>query len=191
MPHSNKKVEVCLDDRAREELGTLVRSGAAPARRVRIARVLLMADQDRREGHRPDWYIAECVGISLRQVCRIRQQFARERVLPTIQGKQRADAGIPKKLDGQAEARLVTLCCSTPPDGHQRWTLQLLVDELGRLSVVTSVCCETVRQCLKKTDLSLGKRSGSASRKRTGRDSWRTWRKSSMSTANRTTKRTR
>ncbi len=191
MPHSNKKVEVCLDYRTRKELETLVRSGTAPAGKVRNARILLMADKDRREGHRPDWYIAECVGISIRQICRIRQQFAREGAVPTIQRKQRADAGIPKKMDGQAEAQLVTLCCSEPPEGHQRWTLQLLVDELGRLSVVTSVCRETVRRCLKKIDSSPGKRSGSASRKRTGQDSWPIWKKPLISTTNRTTKRIR
>jgi len=47
----------------------------------------LMADEDRRNGHRPDWYIAEQVGLSLRQICRIRQQFAREGLEPTLQRK--------------------------------------------------------------------------------------------------------
>ena len=50
-----------------------------------------------------------------------------------------------------AAQQLVSLCCSTPPEGRSRWTLQLLVDELCRLQVVTSVCRETVRMCLKKT----------------------------------------
>jgi len=191
MPHTNRKVEVCLDDDTREELQVLVRSGTAPARKVRNARVLLMADEDRREGRRPDWYIAERVGVSERQVCRIRQQFARDGMGPTLERQRRSDAGIPKMFDGQAEAQLVSLCCSTPPEGRQRWTLQLLVDELCRLKVVTSVCPETVRKCLKKIGSSRGRRGGSASRKRTGRGSSPRWKRSSTSTAKPTTRPTR
>ena len=47
----------------------------------------------------------------------------------------------------------MTLCCGTPPEGRQRWTMQLLADELCRLKVVTHVCPETVRQTLKKNRL--------------------------------------
>lgn len=191
MAHSNAKLEVELDKLQRAELEALVRDGTASARRVRQARVLLLADEDRREGHRPDWYIAERTGISLRQICRIRQQFVHEGLLPALSRKRRADAGIPKMLDGEAEARLVTLCCSSPPDGRQRWTLQLLVDEMCRLKVVASVCRETVRKTLKKIASSRGKRNGSAFRKPTAPASWPTWSASSTSTKRRTTKRTR
>lgn len=177
MPHSNKKVEVCLSDELRQELETLSRSQSAPASQVRRARVLLFADEDRREGHRPDWYIAEQVEISLRQVVRIRQQFARDGLAPTLARKQRSDAGTPKKIDGDIEARLVTLCCSDPPAGRQRWTLSLLVDELSRMEVVASVCRETVRKTLKKIASNRGKPNASASPSETELASWPIWRK--------------
>jgi transposase len=112
-----------------------------------------MADEDRREGRNPDWYISQCVGVSERHVCRIRQRFVREGLASTIERKTRSDAGVPDKMDGKVEAQLVTLCCSEPPAGQQRWTLQLLVDELSRLKVVASVCRETVRKTLKKIAL--------------------------------------
>jgi hypothetical protein len=85
----------------------------------------------------------------------------------------------------------VTLCCSSPPKGRERWTLQLLCDELARLQIVESVCRETVRSCLKKTTLSLGGASASASRKRIGPGSLRKWKKFSTSTRRRTTRSTR
>jgi len=56
MPHPNRKVEVCLDEPVRRELQAVVRSGSAPASRVRKARVLLLADEDRREGQRTGRY---------------------------------------------------------------------------------------------------------------------------------------
>jgi hypothetical protein len=190
MAQPNEKAEVVLSHEQRKELEALVRDGTAPARRVRQARILLMADEDRRVGRNPDWYIAQCVGISERQVCRIRRRFVHEGCPSVLNRKTRADAGVPRKMDGEVEARLVTLCCSTPPDGRQRWTLQLLVDELCRLQVVTSVCRETVRQTLKKTVSSRGRRNASASPKRTMPGLLRTSRTSSTSTRKSTIPRT-
>jgi hypothetical protein len=191
MAQPNQKAEVVLGEDERKELESLVRDGTAAARRVRQARILLMADQDRREGRNPDWYIAECVGISERQVCRIRRRFVQDGVSSVLNRKPRSDAGVSRKMDGTVEARLVTLCCSTPPKGRQRWTLQLLVDELCRLQVVTSVCRETVRQTLKKIDSSRGRRNASASRRRTTPGSSRISRKSSTSTRKTTAPRIR
>jgi hypothetical protein len=58
------------------------------------------------------------------------------------------------KLDGEQEARLITLACSQPPKGRARWTLRLLADALVELELVESISHETVRQTLKKTSLS-------------------------------------
>ena len=61
-----------------------------------------------------------------------------------------------RRLDGQQEARLVALTCSAPPEGHKRWTLRLLADQLVELQVVESVSYETVRQALQQTGASRG-----------------------------------
>jgi hypothetical protein len=50
----------------------------------------------------------------------------------------------------------VALACSALPDGHARWALRLLADELVRLEVVDSISHETVRRTLKKTTSSRG-----------------------------------
>ena len=61
-----------------------------------------------------------------------------------------------RRLDGHQEARLVALTCSAPPEGHQRWTLRLLADQLVELQVVESVSYETVRQVLQQPGSSRG-----------------------------------
>jgi hypothetical protein len=94
-------------------------------------------------------------------------------------------------LDGVAEAHLITLCCSSPPEGRDHWTLQLLCDELGRLEIVESVCRETVRKCLKKIGSSLGGPKDSASRRTTGRDSSPVWKRSWTNTKSPTGRSTR
>lgn len=186
------KVELSIEERA--ELESLLRKQSVGASKQRRARILLLSDVSHPEGRRSDANIAELVNLSERQVVRIRQKFVRElsekSVVESCERKPRPPAPERRRLDGAAEARLVVLACSEPPEGFDRWTLQMLCDEMGRLKVVESVCPETVRQCLKKTNSSLGGRSGSASRKRIVRGSSRTWKPSSTSTKGRTTKRT-
>jgi hypothetical protein len=66
-----------------------------------------------------------------------------------------------RKLDGADEAQLIALACSEPPEGYARWSLRLLSERLVALEQVEieSVSHETVRQVLKKTNLSPGRTS--------------------------------
>ena len=188
MPDLSKKHRVVLSAAQRKELDGICRRQSVAAAKLRRARVLLMSDEGHPDGRRRDWEIAEAVGVCERQVVRIRQQFVRdgESVLD-----RKPRPSVPVKMDGAAEAQLVTLCCSRAPEGRERWTLQLLCDEMARLQVVESVCCETVRTSLKKTNLSLGRPNDSASRKRTVLASLRGRKRSSTSIRKRTTRGTR
>jgi hypothetical protein len=191
MPNSPRKVKVFLSPEVRSQLEAIARQTSTGVARVRRAKILLMADENHPDGGYPDSEIAEEVGICERQVVRIRQKFVRQGLQATLTREVRSDAGTQRVLDGKAEAHLITLACSTPPEGCDHWTLQMLVTKLKQLKVVKSVCCETVRQRLKKTDSSLGKVSGFASRKRTGRDSSPGWKRSLTFTTNPTTRSTR
>jgi transposase len=148
MPNTTTKLKVHLSAQERSELEQLCKQHSIGAAKLRRASVLLMSDEDHPDGRRHDWEIAEVVGISVRQVVRIRQRFVREGKIDLNRKPRPAVVG---KLDGDKQAQLVTLCCSEPPDGRERWTLQLLCDELARLKVVESVSRETVRKSLKKT----------------------------------------
>lgn len=186
----NAKLKVHLSAEQRDELEAICRQQSVAAAKVRRARILLLTDEDHPEGRRPDWQIAETVRLSVKQVGRVRQQFVREGD-GLLNRKRRTDAGVSKRLDGKAEAILVMLCCNEPPGDRPQWTLQLLCDELGRLQVVESVCRETVRKCLKKTNCNLGGWSGSASPQQIGRDSSPAWKHSSTPTTQSTTRVTR
>ena len=68
--------------------------------------------------------IAQDVGTTARTVERIRARYAEGGI-----GRALCDAprsGQPTKLDEQAEAHLVALACSDPPEGSDHWTLELL-----------------------------------------------------------------
>jgi len=64
--------------------------------------------------------------------------------------------GAKPKLTGELEAKLVLLACSEPPKGYARWTLRLLADQMIELGYIDDVSHVTVREWLKKTNLSLG-----------------------------------
>ena len=168
MPDLSQKRRVLLSAEQRSSMEAILRQQSVGVAKVRKARILLLSDENHPDGRRRDRDIAELVGLSERQVVRIRQQFVCEgdamlerKPLPPRAGK----------LDGKAEAQLITICCSKAPAGRNRWTLELLCDELCRLKVVKSISRETVRKYLKKTSLSRGMKSGSASRNRTAHGS--------------------
>ena len=64
-----------------------------------------------------------------------------------------------RKLDGKAEAQLIALSCGAAPQGRARWTLRLLAARLVELEIVDTISHEAVRQTLKKTPSSRGKKS--------------------------------
>ena len=175
MGNTAEKFKVDLTAAERSELEAVLRSQSVGAAKSRRARILLLSDVGHADGRRTDANIAELVGLSERQVVRIRQRFVRERgdspATDACERRPRPPAPDKRRLDGAGEARLVTLACSDAPAGRDHWTLQLLCDELVRLQVVESICPETVRRCLKKTSFSPGVSNGSASPRRTGRGS--------------------
>ena len=54
-----------------------------------------------------------------------------------------------RKVDGHAEARIIQMACSPAPEGHSRWTLQLL-EEKALIELDVPVGRETIRRTLKK-----------------------------------------
>jgi hypothetical protein len=57
-----------------------------------------------------------------------------------------------RKIDGDAEAHIIALSCSEPPEGFSQWSLRLLADKAVELHYIESVSHETKRRVLKKTN---------------------------------------
>ena len=93
-------------------------------------------------------------------VARVRRRFF-EVGLQAALNRRSPNRVYQRKLDGSAEAHLIALACSQPPEGRSRWTLRLLADRLVTLEQVEidSVSYQTVRRVLKKTNSSRGRSS--------------------------------
>jgi transposase len=177
---------VALSAEQRERLTEITRNGHAPAKKIRHAQVLLLSDGNRSGGRLTRDQIAEQLDMHVNSVDRIRKRFVTEGEAPALNRKPRVTPPNPPKIDGRVEAHLVAICCSQAPEGRTYWTLEMLADELKSRKLVTSVCVETVRKALKKTNCSRGGRSAGASRNATAPASSRKWKTSSTSMRRRT-----
>jgi len=148
-----KEYVVQLCESERRELRRLVSVGRAPARKLTHARILLAADV--RGPARSDAAIAEGLGVGLATVARVRKRFCKARLEAALNRRKHAKHRAPR-LDGEAEAHLIALACSKPPEGHGRWSLRLLAGRMVALEYVESVSHECVRQTLKRGRSSRG-----------------------------------
>ena len=152
---SAKKYHVTLTETQREELTRWSKSQRHSERERKRARILLLADEAKEGGASKDADIAAQVKVAPLTVNRVRQRFAERGLEPSLRRKEQEKRKV-RLLDGDAEAHLIALVCSAPPDGHTRWGLHLLKDTLIEQRIVNTISHEAVRQTLKKMNLSPG-----------------------------------
>lgn len=152
-----KKYKVTLTEAERSELEALISKGKSAARKLAHARILLACDEGADADRRPpsDTAVAAAVHVSRPTVERVRKAFVEEGLERALNAK-RPCRTRPPAFDGEREAKLIALACSTPPEGRARWTLHLLAEQLVELEVFESISRETVRQVLKKTSSNHG-----------------------------------
>ena len=143
------KYHVRLSEEERTELTKLTTTGRVAARRRLHAQVLLAADASAAGPALPDTVIAAALGVGLRTIGRARQRYVEEGLEAAVTPRPHLNHH-KRKVDGYAEAQLVALACSPPPEGQAHWTLRLLATEFVALDVGTDISHETVRRVLKK-----------------------------------------
>jgi transposase len=149
-----KRYIVTLTTEEHQSLEKLVKTGKS-ASQISHAHILLKADINHDDGGWKDQSIKEAFNISTRTIERVRQRFVEEGLENAL--KPRPSHTLKRRrIDGEAEAHLIALACSSPPEGHCRWTLRLLAEQFVEFGHMESISHESVRQVLKKTSLNLG-----------------------------------
>lgn len=152
-----KRFIVRLTAEERDRLEGIIKRGREAAYRRRHAQVLLLVDEGEQGPHLTDQAAADRTGFSRRTIEQIRERCVTEGLSTALERKRRQRERA-TRLDGEGEARLISLACSDAPEGRSRWTLQLLADKLVELEVVESISHECVRQVLKKHHQTLAKK---------------------------------
>ena len=142
----NVRYRVELSHAERTELRALLSGGKQEARKLKRAQILLAADAGA-----SDEAIAASVGVGGSTVYRTKRRFVLGNLEAALSEEPRP--GADRKLSGKEEALLVATACSNPPEGRARWTLELLADELVRLTEHGSLSRETVRRRLAENHL--------------------------------------
>ena len=117
------KVETCvmhkthlqLADGDREYLQLLVKKDTVSRKVFQRAQALLDLD-----GGATLQYAAAGAGVNYNRVAAWRDNY-KECGLQALYDKPRS--GRPIRIDGQQRAHITALACSTPPQGHARWSL--------------------------------------------------------------------
>ncbi len=149
-----KRYRVTLELFERDELEQLVNHGKADKRRLAHARILLNADESAWGPALADTEVAEICDTSVATIERVRKRFVEEGLENALSPYKTPKNRYSPKLDGDQEAKLIAIACSTPPEGRARWSLRLLADKMVELEYVDELSHETVRQTLKKTNSS-------------------------------------
>jgi transposase len=149
-----KKYIVSLTEPERKFLEQLTKKGKTAAYQMNHARILLKADINQGGGW-TDNKISESLNIGHATIERVRQRFVEEGIESALNRREQKNRR-PKIIDGEKEAYLIAIACGETPTGKGNWTIRMLADKMVELNYVEQVSTETIRQTLKKTNLSLG-----------------------------------
>jgi transposase len=148
---------VILTEDERKSLCELASKGKHNSQQILNALILLNCDKSELNvNYSINEEISRVLNISMKKIDRVKKRFVEEGLEVALNG-QESDRIYTKKVDGDAEAHLVALSCSQPPEGFARWSLRLLADKAVELGYFEDISHETVRRTLKKRNQTLAK----------------------------------
>ena len=147
----HKRYIVELTQEEREHLLAFISKGKASANALLRARILLKADAGPHGESWIDTRIAEALETNTTMIERVRAKFVSQGLEAVLARKKRQTPPIAPIFDGEAQAQLIALACSEPPEGYAHWTIRLLAEKVVERKIVEKAHFNTVGRALKKT----------------------------------------
>jgi len=141
-----------------EELTSIIKKGSHSSQAFRSAYILLNCDKGNFSAN-PDIVnadICKILKLGERTIDRVKKKFIEEGFESVLERRPSSQKYV-KKADGDIEAKIVSICCSEPPEGFAKWSLRLIANKMIELNYIDYISHVTVGEVLKKTNLSLGK----------------------------------
>jgi hypothetical protein len=139
-----KKHIVRLNDAQRKTLRAVVKKLPCSSQKARRAQILLKADADG-----PAWtdeQISQAQGCKTNTVENVRRRMVQNGFEVALYGKR---PNRPMMLGDEQQAKVIELWLGPPPNGCAKWSLRLLKKKVIELSIVESICHETIRRTLR------------------------------------------
>jgi transposase len=151
------KYRIKLNKEEVEQLNGIIKKGSHTTQTYRAAYVLLNCDEGEFSKEKStNEQISNILKIGMKTIDRIKKKCI-EGGLESVLERAACKHSKPPKIDGDLEAQIVKLCCSTPPSGFSRWSLRLLASKVVELGFIDKLSHVSIHKTLKKTNLSLGK----------------------------------
>jgi transposase len=144
-----KLYKVTLSKQEQEELYEIIKKGKHRSQTYRNAYILLNTDEGDYSDKITNAEITKVLKVGMRTIDRVKKRFVEEGFNACL-SRRPTTRTYEKKVDGDAEAHLITIACGEPPKGFAKWSLRLLADKMVELNYVESISHETVRSVLKK-----------------------------------------
>ena len=140
-----KKLEIALKQ---DEINQIeqFKKESSNLREINRANILLLSHKGKRAKE-----IADYLSISPNTVWRIRKKYIENGLFSALKDKEKD--GCPVKYGAKIEAELIALTCSDPPQGRNRWTLNMLTEEMRKKEGCKQIGKETIRLILKENGL--------------------------------------
>lgn len=143
------RYRVTLTQEERKQLTEIIHKGKHTSQAYRNAYILLNTDKGEFSSYVTNAEISKVLKVGMRTIDRVKKRFVEEGFEACLQRK--ATTRIyDRKMDGDAEAHLISIACGEPPQGFAKWSLRLLADKMVELNYIESISHETVRTVLKK-----------------------------------------
>lgn len=124
------KYTVEITEKERSFLHILIHKGQAKTRTITRARILLMADEGKK-----DTEIYQSLSTSYSTPHDIRKRYHEGGLNRALYDAPRP--GQKRKLTGKQEAWVITIACTDAPKGYVRWTLDLLTEKIRETIGIT------------------------------------------------------
>jgi putative transposase len=142
-----KKVNLSESEKA--ELTSILKRGTHKSRKITRARALLLLDCGKSRAE-----ILSELDIDSNHYYRIKKRYFAGGLSNALEELPRS--GQPPIVTERLEAQITSIACSDSPAGSARWTLSLINEKLIELKYIETISNESIRQVLKKVNLSRG-----------------------------------
>lgn len=132
-----------------EALISFTRSGNKNVREINRAYILLWLHKGKKMAE-----IEDLLEVERTAIWRTKNNYLEKGLGHAIKDNPRS--GQPKKYKQKQQAEIIALACSDPPEGRNRWTLELLVKQAKKQKGLETINRESIRLMLKKTNVNLG-----------------------------------
>ncbi|HBX51914.1 MAG: transposase [Bacteroidetes bacterium RIFOXYA12_FULL_35_11] len=139
-----------------DELNAIINKGSHASHSFRIAYILLNCDEGRHSSKVTNEQISKVLRVGMKTIDRVKKRFIEDGFEAVLE-RRPTQRIYEKKVDGDIEAKIVTLCCSEPPKGFAKWSLRLLAEKMVELEYIENISHVSIGSVLKKTNLSPGK----------------------------------